>query len=97
MTLFLFTYPTLKVGFLEGAAYPDTGISIALVAASNNYGTKTIPARPFFTNMVKEKSPGWPEKIAATLKFTKYDVDRTLGITGEGIVDGNSDYHPSDG
>jgi len=77
---------TLRVGFLEGAKYPD-GTSVAMVAAIQNYGapSRGIPPRPFFSNMVAEKSPEWPAAIAGLLKSTNYDVDATLTQTGEAI------------
>lgn len=77
---------TLRVGFLEGATYPDQAhTSVAMVAAIQNFGAPKvgIPPRPFFTNMVKDKSPAWPKAIATTLKSTGMDVPRTLGLMGE--------------
>lgn len=76
----------VKVGFLAGATYPN-GTSVAMVAAIQNFGAPKvgIPPRPFFTNMVKDKSPGWPKAIAANLKETNYDVRLTLGRVGAGI------------
>lgn len=77
---------TLKVGFLEGATYPD-GTSVAMVAAIQNFGapSRNIPPRPFFSNMVQDKSPEWPEAVAKLLVDTDYDVERTLALAGEAI------------
>ena len=75
---------TLRVGFLEGATYPD-GQPVAAVAAWNEYGTATIPMRPFFRNMVAAKSKEWPEGIATQLRLTRYDVNLTLQRTGAAI------------
>jgi len=75
---------TLRVGFLEGATGPD-GDPIALRAAMNEFGTRTIPARPFFRNMIAEKSSEWPEGIATQLKANDFDAERTLEITGHAI------------
>jgi len=57
----------VKVGFLEGSTYPD-GTPTALVAAIQNFGApaRGIPPRPFFSNMVTAKSPGWAK---ASRKF----------------------------
>ena len=44
----------LRVGFLEGATYPD-GTTVAEVAAKNEYGAVGVPMRPFFRTMVKSK------------------------------------------
>lgn len=76
----------LKVGFLEGAKYPN-GTSVALVAAVQNFGApgRGIPARPFFSNMVEAKSPAWPGALGALLKNTGYDVDAALKLMGEEI------------
>ena len=77
----------LRVGFLEGATYPD-GTSVATVAAVQNFGApaKGIPPRPFFSDMVKDKSPRWSEQFAKALKAADYDVERALSLMGEGIA-----------
>ena len=74
----------LRVGFLERATYPD-GKPVAMIAAFNEYGTRTIPARPFFRNMIAAKSKEWPEGIATQLRLTHYNVDLTLQRTGAAI------------
>lgn len=76
----------VRIGFLEGATYPD-GTSVPLVAAVQNFGAseKGIPPRPFFSNMVKEKSPQWPAKLGKVLKANDYNVDQSLAQMGEGI------------
>lgn len=82
---------TLNVGFLEGATYPggeDGGepTSVAEVALAQNFGTaRGIPPRPFFTNMVKDQSPGWGGKLEKVLKANDYDVPKALALMGEGI------------
>lgn len=79
---------TLSVGFLEGATAPN-GDSIPERAAHNEFGTPNaeypIPPRPFFRNMVAEKSPEWPKAVGDLLKANDYDGEKTLGQTGEGI------------
>lgn len=72
---------TLKVGFPEGATYPD-GTSVAMVAFLQNFGTGTIPPRPFFSNMVAQHGPEWPDKIAKLLVANNYDAEITLKIMG---------------
>lgn len=74
----------LKVGFLEGATYPD-GTPVAMAAALNNFGTRTAPPRPFFSNMVKDKSPGWPKALEENLKATGYKTSETMELMGVGI------------
>ncbi|EGQ5294910.1 hypothetical protein I4B40_002119 [Enterobacter cloacae] len=77
---------TLRVGFLEGATYPD-GQSVPMVAAANEYGDPAMnrPPRPFFRNMIAEKSPEWPQDIAKISEATGYDADKMLGMMGEHI------------
>jgi hypothetical protein len=77
---------TLKVGFLSGAKYPD-GTPVAMIAAIQDYGAPRagIPPRPFFRNMVREKSPEWSEAMARLLKANDYDATKTLKLTGEAI------------
>lgn len=47
--------------------------------------TVTIPARPFFRQMIAAKSPGWGVATAKLLKANSYDGRRTLAQMGEGI------------
>lgn len=77
---------TLRVGFLEGATYPD-GQSVPMVAAANEYGDPAMnrPPRPFFRNMIAEKSPEWPHDIAKIAEATGYDAETMLGLMGEHI------------
>lgn len=77
---------TLRVGFLENARYPD-GTSVAMVAAIHNYGAPraNIPPRPFFSNMVADKSPEWPAAISNLLQQNNYDIVRALELAGEAI------------
>lgn len=77
----------LRVGFLEGATYPDeSGTPVAQVAWWLNFGTKTAPPRMFFSNMVKTKSPKWGDALAKILKQNDFDVAKSLAIMGEGIA-----------
>lgn len=75
---------SLKVGFLAGAPYPD-GTSVPLVASLNEFGTSRQPARPFFRNMIAQRSPAWPAAVAANLKANNYDAERSLDDLGEAI------------
>lgn len=77
---------TLKVGFLEGSTYPD-GTSVPMVAAIQNFGAPAagIPARPYFSNMVAEKSPEWGGKLGKIAVATDYDMKQTLELMGDGI------------
>ena len=79
---------TLRVGFLEGATYPDKNSTpVASVAAIQEFGAPAagIPARPFFRNMIADKSPGWGEKLGKTARRNGYDMRATLESMGAGI------------
>lgn len=76
----------LRVGFMEGATYPDeAGTSVAQAAWWLNYGTKTAPPRPFFTGMIAAKSDAWGDALAAVLRSNGYDAVEALNIMGDGI------------
>lgn len=78
---------TLRVGFLEGATYPD-GTPVATIAALQNFGSPggKIPARPFFTKMIEEKSGNWGEALANRLVALDWDLDKALEQMGNGIA-----------
>ena len=77
----------LRVGFLEGATYPD-GTSVPLVAFIQDSGStaRNIPPRPFFRNMIANKSHEWPDALRGFLQATDYDGRRSLELLGEGIA-----------
>ncbi len=74
--------PHVRVGFLEGATYPD-GTSVASVAAWNEFGTSKAPPRPFFRRMIKTNAKGWPDAIASVFKSTGFNAAVTLAKMGE--------------
>lgn len=77
---------TLRVGFLEGATYPD-GTPVPYVAAIDEYGdpAHNQPARPYFRSMIADKSSKWGAALGKIAVSTDYDIDQTLGQMGEGI------------
>ena len=58
-----------------------------MVAAIQNFGAPaaSIPPRPFFTNMIEQKSIGWASSLGRLLVATKYDTHAALAMMGEGI------------
>jgi hypothetical protein len=76
----------LRVGFLEGATYPD-GQSVAEVAVFNEYGVPSHnqPPRPFFRNMIAAKEHEWAPALGMALTANDYDVDKSLDLLGVGI------------
>lgn len=77
---------TLRVGFLDGATYPD-GESVAMVAAANEFGDPGMnrPPRPFFRRMIGEKSPQWGDDIGKIAVAVKYDASTLFPLMGERI------------
>ncbi|EAP7890140.1 hypothetical protein EOG09_16135 [Salmonella enterica] len=84
---------SLKVGFLEGATYPD-GTPVALVAAANEFGRMVsgragelyyqLP-RPFFRGMIAEKSPEWGSSMEYLLQANNLNTDIALDLLGQHI------------
>lgn len=75
---------TLKVGIPANATYPD-GTSVALVAAAQEFGTRSIPARSFMRRTVAEHQGEWPDALAKCLKVTDMNAAAALALMGEGI------------
>jgi hypothetical protein len=79
------TATELRVGFLEGATYPD-GTPVALVAASHNWGVPgRLPARPFFSRMVEKEQAGWPALIEEGLKRSGMNAEMALKFAGRAM------------
>jgi len=78
---------TLKVGFMEGATYPD-GTPVAMVAATQNFGAPSqgIPPRPFFSNMIRKHQNEWPDQVAKALKRSDMDAGQALTMMGHLIA-----------
>jgi len=79
---------SVGVGFFSDATYPN-GTSVALVATVQEFGapSRNIPPRPYFRNMIRDKSPEWPKAIAIQLRETNYDARLTLERVGAAIAD----------
>lgn len=79
---------SVRVGFLEGATYPD-GTPVPLVAAANEFGdpARGRPARPYFRQMIAAKSPGWGVTFSKVLVAADYDADKALALMGAGVAD----------
>ena len=77
----------VRVGFLEGAKYPD-GTSIPMVAAIQEYGAPRagIPARSFFRSMVAVKKGSWGDALGRNLVAADYDSAKALDRMGQGIT-----------
>lgn len=82
---------SMKVGILNGATNPDTGELIAPYAAANEFGTRNMPARPFFRNTIAKKDNEWGAKfeaLAARNPLSKETVLEALnGLGGVMVAD----------
>ena len=79
------TTAKVRVGIIEQANYDGSdGESVAQVAFWNEYGTVSIPPRPFFRNTIAAHRHEWPQQAAAILRQNG-DVRQTLALMGEGI------------
>ena len=76
----------VRVGFLEGATYPD-GKPVAMIAAIQDGGAPGagIPPRPFFRNMIAAKQAEWGPAMAGLMQANGNDAARVLALTGEAI------------
>lgn len=70
----------VRVGVLENSKYPD-GTSVPSVAFWNEYGTRTIPSRPFFRQTISEKKGEWSKLAGDAIKMG-YTVEHILGLVG---------------
>lgn len=75
---------TMRVGIIETKTYPD-GTPIAQVGYVNEYGTDTIPSRPFFRTAIANVKGEMVETIARSLKNN--DVETALRHGGEILAD----------
>ncbi|HFK5809341.1 TPA: hypothetical protein ACG0L8_004341 [Enterobacter bugandensis] len=76
----------LKVGFIDGATYPD-GTPVAMVAATNEYGNpaNNQPPRPFFRNAIAEHESEWLDAISRGIQ-KGVPLDDVLAVVGEKAV-----------
>jgi len=51
------------------------------------YGTSSMPPRPFFRNMISKNSPEWGKLIAVLLKRYQYKINPTLTALGMKIAE----------
>jgi hypothetical protein len=75
----------VKVGFLENASYPDSGLPVAQVAFWDEFGTSKTPARPFMRTTIANKKGGWGPALAKIAKATNYDAAKTMTQMGGAI------------
>lgn len=69
--------------FLKNGRFVKKSQSNFASEHSHDAYTITIPPRPFFRTMVREKSPAWPEQLAGYVKVYDFDVVKSLSAMGE--------------
>lgn len=77
----------VKVGFIDGANYKGTGVSVAMVAATNEYGNpaNNQPPRPFFRNAIAGHSDAWADAVAGGIR-AGVNTETVLQLVGDVIV-----------
>jgi len=70
-----------------GPPKPPVTLYVATVAWWNNNGNARIPARPFFSNMIAEKSPSWGSELAVMFRDSGYNSKVALNLLGTRIND----------
>lgn len=75
----------VKVGFIDGATYPD-GTPVAPVAATGEYGNpaNNQPPRPFFRNAIAEHESEWADSVARGIR-AGFPVEQVLEVVGAQI------------
>lgn len=68
-----------------GKVVQTSDVNVATVAAAQEFGTDTIPPRPYFRNMIAAKKASWGPAAAKLLKENDYDIDLTLNQVGLGV------------
>lgn len=80
---------TIDVGFFQDARYAS-GESVAQVAATNEFGTSTIPARPFFRLSIEQMAEEMPSFIMSQIDVEKGEVNpqlaKYLGLWASAMV-----------
>lgn len=73
----------LRVGFLEGATYPD-GEPVATIAAANEFGRpeNNQPPRPFFRQAINENRSRWTKGFGVLLEQGR-PLEQAMALTGE--------------
>ena len=73
-------------GQTRAIAGSSGGKPVAMIAAFQEFGTGTIPPRPFFRNMIRNKSHEWGPALGTDLVATHYNVGLSLDRLGAGIA-----------
>lgn len=61
-------------------------LPVAQVAYWNEYGTETIPSRPFFRNTIEEKQDEWIRTVRVLMENNGLDWEEALNALGQKVV-----------
>lgn len=77
----------VKVGFVDGSNHPGSDVSMAQIAAWNEYGQpeNNQPPRPFFRNAISEHSEEWADSVMRGVR-AGVNTETVLQLVGEAIV-----------
>lgn len=76
-----------KAESLVGPAAPAVAIPVATIAARNEFGGGSTPARPFMRNTIATESPNWGAVMAALAVSSGFKGEIVLKQMGELIRD----------
>lgn len=73
----------VEIGFFPEQMHPEAGMPLAQVATLQEYGTSTIPPRPFMRYTAANESRGWGEEFAAGFKAVGHKMKPALKGVGK--------------
>lgn len=76
----------LKAGVLDDATNIRTGMKVAEYAAYNEFGTSSIPSRPFLRNTYAAKGQEWVQNLGMALA-NRRGIKESLQLVGMRMVD----------
>ena len=77
--------PTIEAGFFDGSGYED-GMSYSEVARIQEYGTDTIPARPFMRINTQKNHEKWKDTLVSGIKWYKFNARAAVEDVGKMMV-----------
>lgn len=78
------TIDGVSVGYFATSTHPDQGTPVATIAQANEYGTDTIPERPFMRRAIKRTEEAIKELVAKNIDPVSGQVDLALAdMVGE--------------
>ncbi|MCX5619472.1 hypothetical protein [Bombella pollinis] len=79
------TKTNVSVGYFPQDHYPD-GTPLAQIASVQEYGTTTIPARPFLRSTIANRQTAWAQQARQLLQNPDTSPQKALTTLGQTIV-----------